>query len=254
MTDILTDAQRISKLAKHRLPRHIAIIMDGNGRWAKRHNLPRAEGHIRGAGVARDIATECKNLGVQYVSLYTFSIENWKRPAEEVDMLMGLFGHLLEVELDRLIAENIRFIHIGSRDGIPKQTLKQIDVCQQQTKDNTSLTLCLVLNYGGRAELQYACRQIAEKVKAGELTVDQITEQTISDHLYTAGLPDPDLLIRTAGELRVSNFLLWQISYAEFYVTPACSPEFTNDHLYKAILDYDARDRKYGDLSQRKQP
>jgi undecaprenyl diphosphate synthase len=230
------------------VPRHIAIIMDGNGRWAQQRGQQRTFGHEHGAQAVRPILAECQRLGVKVVTLYSFSTENWKRPQNEVDFLMALGKFHMELESQKLATHDMRFIHIGSRHGLPDAILAAFDALQEQTADRTGLTVALALNYGSRDEITDAVRAIAAKVQAGSLAPGDITQQTISDHLFTAGLPDPDLLIRTAGEMRVSNFLLWQISYTELWVTPTLWPDFTVDHLREAIGEYGRRQRRFGDV------
>ncbi len=231
-----------------RMPRHIAIIMDGNGRWARRQGLPRIEGHRRGASVVRRITEECARLGVRQLTLYCLSSENWKRPAEEIAFLMQLLEHYMVGERSLIMEQNIRVSVIGRRDGIPENALREMDETVAMSACNTGMNLCLAINYGSRAELVDACRRIAEEVHRGELCPEEISEETISDHLYTAGMPEPDLLIRTAQEMRVSNFLLWQISYAEIWVTELFWPEFDEPLLHAAIRDFASRDRRYGGL------
>ncbi|MHC4415511.1 MAG: isoprenyl transferase [Planctomycetota bacterium] len=232
-----------------RLPRHIAIIMDGNGRWARQRNQPRIAGHRAGAKAVRDVVIECQRLGIEYLTLYSFSMENWKRPADEVRALMALYLEYLAKERQELIDNNIRFLQLGRREGLPKSVCEQVDQTAAVTRHLTGLTLCLALNYGARTEITDAVRAIAGEVRAGRLDPAAIEEDTISDHLYTAGLPDPDLLIRTAGELRVSNYLLWQISYAEIHVTDVYWPDFRIEHLHAGIRDYAGRDRRYGGVT-----
>lgn len=232
-----------------RIPRHVAIIMDGNGRWAKQRGLPRAMGHKAGAEAVRGLIEECGRLGVEVVTLYSFSSENWKRPADEIAALMSLYTTYIEAELERLQRENIRFVQIGRRDGLSKEVLDAADRMMEATRRNTAGTLCLAVNYGARSEIVDAVRRIAERVKRGELEPGHIDDQTIHDHLYTAGLPDPDLLIRTAGEMRISNYLLWQISYAELYVTDVLWPDFGPQDLQAAIRDFAGRSRRFGGLS-----
>jgi undecaprenyl diphosphate synthase len=231
------------------LPRHIAIIMDGNGRWAKQRNLPRIAGHRAGAMTVDAIVTECTKLGIEVLTLYSFSSENWKRPPEEVAALMSLLTEYLEKERQRLIENNIRFRQIGRTEGLADDVIARIRDTEQATAHCTGLTLCLALNYGSRTEIADAVRCIVQRVQRGDLPAEAIDEQTISDHLYTRGLPDPDLLIRTAGEMRISNYLLWQISYAELYVTPTNWPDFSADHLRGALREFAARDRRYGGLA-----
>jgi len=229
-----------------RIPRHIAVIMDGNGRWAQERDKPRIEGHRAGARAVRDIVTECGRLGVEALTLYSFSSENWKRPASEVNALMGLYVEYLVRQQQELIENNVRFLQIGRRDGLPDPVLAQVEQTVAATAHCTGLKLLVALNYGSRGEITDAVRTIARKVKAGELDADAIDETTISDHLYTAGVPDPDLLVRTAGEYRLSNYLLWQISYAEIHVTSVHWPDFTVQTLHEAIRDFASRDRRFG--------
>lgn len=239
---------RLPDVHPERIPRHIAIIMDGNGRWANQRGFPRAFGHRNGVAAVRSVLEECGKLGIEVLTLYSFSIENWKRPAEEVQGLMDLYTNYLDGELDRLMRENIRFRQLGRREGLPPAVLETVDRIAAKTAGNTGATLCLAVNYGARAEIVDACREIAAQVAAGTLAVDAITPDTIAAHLYTAGLPDPDLLIRTAGEMRVSNYLLWQISYAELHVTPVLWPDFGIADLHAAIRDYAGRSRRFGGL------
>ncbi len=233
-------------LSREQMPRHIAIIMDGNGRWAAERGLPRIEGHAVGAKVVRSIVTQCARLELQALTLYSFSSENWRRPKDEIDFLMELYAHYLVAEREEILDNNIRFMQVGQRQGLPDHVLRELDTTTELSKQNTGLQLCLALNYGSRAEMVHAVRDIAAEVKAGRLHPSDIDEQLVSDSLYTAGIVDPDLLIRTAGEFRVSNFLLWQLSYAEFFVEQVCWPDFTVDHLHKAIKEYARRDRRYG--------
>ena len=238
-----------------RLPRHIAIIMDGNGRWAVRQGDERTSGHQRGAKTVKTIVTECSRLrkefgGPDFITLYSFSIENWKRPPQEVAFLMQMYIDYLREERPTMMKENIRFHQIGRLDNLPEAVMDEVSLTLEQTKHNTGLNLVLALNYGSRAEIADAVKSIAERVKAGTLDVRDISEQTISDHLYTAGWPDPDLLIRTAGEMRVSNYLLWQISYAELYVSDVLWPDFGVKELHDAINAFGRRNRRYGALDE----
>jgi len=229
-------------------PRHIAIIMDGNGRWAERQGLPRIEGHRQGVASVRRTVEECSRLGIGQLSLYCLSSENWKRPQRELDFLMHLLEQYMIEERATILRQNIRVAVIGRREGIADAALREMDKTVAMSGANTGLRLCLAINYGGRAELVDALRGIARRVAAGALRPDELSEEVVSSHLYTAGMPDPDLLIRTAGELRISNFLLWQVSYAEIWVTQACWPEFTERHLHQAIRDFASRDRRFGGL------
>ena len=232
------------------LPRHIAIIMDGNGRWARDRGKPRMFGHQEGAKAVRAIVTECARLELDVLTLYSFSMENWKRPADEIDFLMGLYVEYLIAERQELMDNNVRFVQIGRRQGLPPRVLDELDETVRITAANSGLTLALAINYGSRTEIIDAVRAIAIKVRDGDVDPGDIDETTISDHLYTAGLPDPDLLIRTAGERRVSNYLLWQISYAELYTCGVCWPDFDVDQLRQAIRDYAGRQRKFGAVVQ----
>lgn len=229
-------------------PRHIAAIMDGNGRWAQRRGLPRIEGHRHGVAAVRRTVEECVRLGIDYLTLYCLSSENWKRPRPELDFLLRLLEQYIVEERSNLIQNNVRVVVIGRRDGIPIEVQREIDKTIEMTANQTGLCLCLAVNYGSRVEILEAVKAIASKVARGDLSVDEIDESTFSAHLYTAGIPDPDLLIRTAGELRVSNFLLWQISYAELWVTDVCWPDFDENLLHQAIRDYARRVRRFGGL------
>lgn len=231
------------------LPRHIAIIMDGNGRWARERGLPRLEGHRRGAEAVRTIVSECARLGIECLTLYSFSIENWKRPAAEVEGLMALYAQHLVAERPEIMQNNIRLVHIGRASGLPEAVRRELETTQRVSRANTGMTLCLALNYGARAEIVDAVRRLAEEVAAGKLRPAQIDEAAVSGALDTAGLPDPDLLVRTAGEMRLSNFLLWQISYAELWVTPEYWPEFGTARLHEALRAFAQRERRYGDVT-----
>ncbi|NLX21472.1 MAG: isoprenyl transferase [Phycisphaerae bacterium] len=233
-------------LERHQLPRHVAIIMDGNGRWANLRNLPRVSGHAEGAANVREIITHCARLKLDALTLYSFSTENWKRPRAEIDALMDLYVEYLIKERDEIMENNVRLTQIGRREGLPPAVLRELDATEALSRDNTGLRLCLAINYGARDEILDAVRVIVRRVQAGELDPAAIDEACFSDHLYTAGVPDPDLLIRTAGEMRISNFLLWQISYAELYVTETLWPDFGKDDLNEAIRAYAARDRRFG--------
>ncbi len=229
-------------------PRHIAIIMDGNGRWAQQHGQRRTEGHRRGAVVARDTMLACSAMGLEALTLYSFSTENWKRPTEEIEFLMALGAAYLESETELIFQNNIRFRHVGHRDRLSAEVLGKLDRLAEKSASNTGLTLNLALNYGARSEITQAVRRIAQKAADGQLSPDQIDEQTIADHLFTAGVPDPDLLIRTAGEMRLSKILLWQISYAELWVTEVLWPDFDRGHLQLAIDAFAQRQRKFGNV------
>ncbi|HVS38497.1 MAG TPA: isoprenyl transferase [Gemmataceae bacterium] len=231
------------------LPQHIAVIMDGNGRWAQQRGLPRIEGHARGAASVRTIVEECRRLGVGHLTLYCLSSENWKRPKNELDFLMVLLEKYLVEERREILEQNIRFGVIGRREELPEPVLREIDESVLLSRNNTGMSLWLAINYGGRTELIDAVRKLAHEVHDGRLHPEAIDEAAVSGALYTAGTPDPDLLIRTAGEMRISNFLLWQISYAELWVTPLCWPDFDRDTLHQALRDYAARERRFGGLT-----
>lgn len=239
----------LSDIPRERFPRHIAIIMDGNGRWARQQGLPRTEGHRRGATSVRRITEECAKLGIEQLTLYCFSSENWKRPAEELAVLMELLKTYLVAERPSMMRNNIRVQWIGRREGMPEDAIRVLDETVELSRNNTGLCVCMAINYGGRGEISDAVRRIAEEVRRGDLDPMAINESVVADHLYTAGMPDPDLLIRTANEMRVSNFLLWQISYAEIWVTETYWPDFDSKHLHEAIRSYAARDRRFGGLT-----
>ena len=247
--DTTADANALADVPRERLPRHIAVIMDGNGRWARQRNLPRIEGHRSGVTSVRRTTEECARLGIEQLTLYCLSSENWKRPAEELDFLLQLLQKYLVEERPRIIEHNLQVRWIGRREGLPPTAVQQLDETVRLSASNTGLRVCLAINYGGRAELVDAVRGIADEVRRGALDPAAIAEETLDAHLYTAGMPEPDLLIRTAGEMRVSNFLLWQISYAEIWVTDVCWPEFDESQLHAALRGYAARDRRFGGLS-----
>jgi undecaprenyl diphosphate synthase len=247
------DPQEVLGVHRQRLPRHIAIIMDGNGRWARQRGLPRLEGHRRGAVSVREVVTQSARLGIEYLTLYSFSLENWKRPREEVEFLMDLYAAYLVQERDLIMENDIRLAHVGHREGLPQRVTSELDKTIELSKNNRGMMLGIALNYGSRAELLHAIRSIARDVAAGRLGADDIDERHVSDRLFTAGMADPDLLIRTAGERRLSNFLLWQISYAELYVTDLLWPDFRRQHLNEAIKDYASRERRFGALPTAKE-
>jgi undecaprenyl diphosphate synthase len=253
ISNVTFDRATLDRLAAaginpERLPRHVAIIMDGNGRWARQRGLPRIEGHSRGVKSVRATVEECCRLGVGQLTLYCLSSENWKRPKAELDFLMALLGKYLVGERAEIMEQNIRFTTIGRREGLPDDVLAEIDENIRLSRPNTGMVLCLAINYGGRTELVDAVRVLAERVQRGELTPEAVDESTVTGALYTAGMADPDLLIRTAGEMRVSNFLLWQISYAELWVTDKCWPDFDAELLRQALRDYAGRTRRFGGL------
>jgi undecaprenyl diphosphate synthase len=243
------EAASLDKLDLKRLPQHLAIIMDGNGRWAGRRHLPRVAGHRAGVKAARVIIESCARLKLPYLTLYAFSLENWRRPQAEVDFLMRLLREYLKRELPSIHKNNIRLLIIGRSEQLPEGVRKDIEHGMQMTARNTGMKLVVALNYGGRAELVDAFNAMLEHVRSNGLSAFQADEQTISEHLYTAGLPDPDLLIRTSGEMRVSNFLLWQIAYAEIYVTETLWPDFSRARLLDALVDFQTRERRYGGLN-----
>ncbi len=232
----------------NRLPKHIAIIMDGNGRWARSRGLPRIEGHRQGANSVEAALTACGELGIPYLTLYAFSNENWKRPKEELDFLMGLLRTYLANQTERLIKNGVRLQVIGRRDGLSPDVIDAIDQAIEKCKDGAKQTLVLAINYGSRQEIVDAVREIAFDVQQGRINIEAIDESTIAKHLYTRDYPDPDLLIRTSGEMRISNFLLWQISYAELLVTNKAWPEFGKEDLYAAVAQYGKRNRRFGGI------
>ncbi len=252
MTDVIDTDRSLHPLADvnvARLPRHVAIIMDGNGRWAQQRGLPRIEGHRRGVASVRRTTEECARLGIEQLTLYCLSSENWKRPEHELEFLMHLLEQYLIEERQTLIRENIRLEVIGRRDGIPASVQAAMDRTIELTRPHTGLRLCLAVNYGARTEMVDAVQRLAREVAAGKLQPEEIDEQRLSDALYTGGMSDPDLLVRTAGEMRLSNFLLWQISYAELWVTELCWPEFDEPALHRALGDFAQRDRRFGGLN-----
>jgi undecaprenyl diphosphate synthase len=228
------------------LPTHVAIIMDGNGRWAKQRNLPRIEGHRHGAESVRAVVRAAGEIGIKYLTLYAFSVENWNRPKEEVDTLMKYLDRYLRTEASELTKNNVRLEAIGQIYRLPEAVQHQLKKTITATARHNGLTLVMALSYGGRAEIVDAVRDIAAKVKKGQLEPEEITEQVVTQHLYTRHTPDPDLLIRTSGEMRVSNFLLWQISYAELVVTPTLWPDFRKAQLIQALEEYAQRHRRFG--------
>jgi len=241
-------AVHLSPEAKASLPRHVAVIMDGNGRWAKQRSLPRIEGHRAGAESARTIIRTAGELGIKYLTLYAFSVENWNRPKDEVDALMKYLVHYLKTETPELNKSNVRLQVIGQIYRLPEAVQEHLRKSITTLSRNNGLTLIMALSYGGRTEIVEAVRSIASKVKAGELDPADITEQVFAQNLYTRNLPDPDLLIRTSGEMRVSNFLLWQISYAELVVTQTLWPDFRKAQFYEALEEYARRHRRFGGL------
>lgn len=228
------------------VPRSVAVIMDGNGRWARKRGFDRIKGHEKGAEAVRETVEQCAQLGVEALTLYAFSEENWRRPQVEIKLLMKLLKRFLVSERDTMMKNNVRLLHAGRTEKLPKNVLATLQESIELTAGNTGLKLCLAISYGGRSELVDAMRQIARKVKSGSIDPEEMDEAMIHRHLYQPDLPDPDLLIRTAGELRVSNFLLWQISYAEIHVTDVCWPDFRKQQLWEAFEDFGRRVRKFG--------
>lgn len=239
-----------SQVQLDKLPRHIAVIMDGNGRWAKQHGKPRVFGHRNGVKAVREITEAAAELGVEYLTLYAFSTENWSRPQFEVNALMHLLVDTLRKEIETLNKNNIRLQAIGDLSKLPKKTYKALLEGIKNTENNTRMTLVLALNYSAKWEIVEATRQLAQQLANGEITSQQIDETTFSNALSTKGIPDPELLIRTSGESRISNFLLWQIAYAELCFLPIFWPEFRKAHLYQSIIDYQNRERRFGKISE----
>jgi len=233
-----------------KIPQHVAIIMDGNGRWAKSRGLPRLEGHRRGVETVRTVVNAAREIGIRYITLYAFSVENWKRPRYEVATLMMLLKEYLRKELATLQENNIRFVPIGRVEGLDPSVQRELRYAEGETAKNSGLRFQIALNYGGRAEIVDTCNRIMTLLREREMSDAVIDEQFFSDHLYTANIDDPDLLIRTSGELRVSNFLLWQIAYAEIHVTKVLWPDFRRRHLFEAIVDFQSRDRRYGGVDE----
>ena len=235
-----------SDLDQDRLPRHVAVIMDGNGRWAKRRGLPRIMGHRQGVDALKDLLRCCNDWGIKALTAYAFSTENWGRPHEEVDFLMTLFERVLVRELQEMMKENVRIQFVGNLAALPPSLQAQIERSMTETQQNPGIQFTVATNYGGRQEILQACRAIATKVQQGHLQPDEIDEALFSRHLYTANVCDPDLLIRTSGEMRLSNFLLWQMAYAELYITDALWPDFDRKEFHRALSSYQQRDRRFG--------
>lgn len=231
------------------MPRHIAVVMDGNGRWAARRHLPRIEGHRNAAKAVRQTVEACSELGIAYLTLYTFSIENWSRPKREVDTLMRVLRRSIREETPNMMKRRIRFRAIGRNKPLPPEVVRDMRELERKTARNDGLTVVLAVNYGGRSEIVDAARRCAMKVQRGELTPGQINESSFGEFLYTRGMPDPDLLIRTSGEHRISNFLVWQTSYAELWITPVLWPDFRRKHLIEAIKEYGRRERRFGGVT-----
>ena len=248
-----TDAQiEDLGLLRERLPQHVAIIMDGNGRWAQQRGLPRVEGHRRGVQSVRSTVEECSRLGLEQLTLYCFSSENWKRPPLELSLLMKLLKHYLVEERRQIQEQGLQFRVIGKTEELDPAIQEEIAITEEVARENTGMMLCLAVNYGARLEIAEAVQRIARKVKDGQLRAEDVNEQSVTDHLMTAGMPDPDLVIRTANEMRISNFLLWQLSYSEIWVTDAFWPEFREPNLHQALKDFASRDRRFGGLNDKK--
>lgn len=233
-------------LKQELLPRHVAVIMDGNGRWAKRQGLPRIVGHKAGVNALKDLLHCCKDWGIKALTAYAFSTENWKRPQEEVEFLMTLFQRVLRQELREMVEENVQIQFVGDLSALPKALQREISRSMAETKNNQSIKFTVATNYGGRQEILQACRAIAQKVQDGILKPEEISEELFESHLYTAGIADPDLLIRTSGEMRLSNFLLWQMAYGEIYISDALWPDFNRSEFHRALSAYQQRERRFG--------
>lgn len=239
----------VKSLDPLKMPKHIAIIMDGNGRWAQAKGLPRAAGHRAGVESLREVVENCSRLKIEYLTVYAFSTENWKRPKEEVNILMDLLVEYLYKEVEELHSKNVRVFAIGCLEELPETAQQALTRSMQKTSANTGLQLNLALNYGGRAELTKAFHKLAQQVKDGSINPDQIDQDLIAANLFTAGMPDPDLLIRPSGDFRISNFLLWQLAYTEFWHTPVLWPDFRREHLLEALDSYQKRQRRFGGLN-----
>ncbi|MBR3520200.1 MAG: isoprenyl transferase [Paludibacteraceae bacterium] len=233
-----------------RIPQHVAIIMDGNGCWAKSKGLDRIFGHREGVDSVDKVMEAASDLGVKYITLYAFSTENWNRPEQEVNALMEILSQALKKYIEKISKNNVRLMVVGDKSRLSQLTLSNLSEAEKMTEMNTGLTMILAISYSSRWEIVEAAKRIASEVKAGSLNVDQIDEKVFSDHLATAGIPDPDLLIRTSGELRISNFLMWQLSYSELYFTPVSWPEFKKEQFFEAIIDYQKRERRFGKTSE----
>ncbi|MEZ8217413.1 Undecaprenyl pyrophosphate synthetase [Candidatus Fervidibacteria bacterium JGI MDM2 SSWTFF-3-K9] len=245
----LSEEELKTMLDKDRLPKHVAIIMDGNRRWAKQRGLPVLQGHRAGSRATRQVVEACVELGIPILTLYAFSTENWRRPSLEVQALLHLIEVTLKKERDELNANGVRVRHIGSKEGLPESLVRTLEETEEMTRNNSTLLLNVAINYGGRNELVRAVHSIAKKIKSGLLKPEDIDESVISAHLDTDGLPDPDLLIRTGNEWRISNFLLWQIAYTELYVTPTLWPDFSKREFLLALIDFQRRERRFGGIS-----
>ncbi|MGL4619984.1 MAG: polyprenyl diphosphate synthase [Chroococcidiopsis sp.] len=233
-------------LEKEKLPRHVAVIMDGNGRWAKKQGLPRIMGHKRGVDVLKDLLRCCRDWGIQALTAYAFSTENWGRPLEEVEFLMTLFERVLRKELQEMLEENVQIRFVGDLEALPRSLQSEIERSMAETRSNRGIRFTVATNYGGRQEILHACRAIAQQVQQGLLQPEEIDKEIFERHLYTTGISDPDLLIRTSGEMRISNFLLWQMAYAEIYITESLWPDFNRTEFHRALAAYQQRERRFG--------
>ena len=240
----------MERLDPDKLPRHVAIIMDGNGRWAKRRGLTRITGHQKGTESVRDIVRSSRDLGIKWLTLYAFSEENWKRPPYEVKALMGLLNRYLKSQMKEMLDNGIRLASIGQTEKLPPEVQRTLWQTIEKTEHNTEMTLTLALSYGGRQEIARAVKKMLSDIEKGTLQVNRITEDRLSQYLYTAGTPDPDLLIRTSGEYRISNFLLWQLAYTEIFITPTLWPDFRKERYLEALLDYQKRERRFGSTGE----
>ena len=240
----------MEQLNPNKLPRHVAVIMDGNGRWAKKRGLTRIAGHQKGIDAVRDVVRTSRELGIEWLTLYAFSEENWKRPKHEVKALMGLLNRFLKDELEEMLDNRIRLACIGQTEKLPPEVQRTLWHTIEKTAHNKDMNLILALSYGGRQEIVGAVKTMLNDIEQGALNIKQITEDRLGRYLYTSGMPDPDLLIRTSGEYRISNFLLWQIAYTEIYITPTLWPDFRKERYLEALLDYQKRDRRFGTIME----
>jgi undecaprenyl diphosphate synthase len=244
--DERSEEELLAGLDLTRLPVHVAVIMDGNGRWAQQRGLPRIEGHRASMQSIRETVTACNDIGVRYLTLYAFSTENWSRPDDEVAALMVLMDHSVRAQVPELHEKQVRVKHLGRREGLPESLLRTLDDAEAKTAANTGLTLQLAINYGGRQEIADAARRLAREVRAGTLGEEEVTEAALAQRLYQPLAPDPDLLVRTGGDLRISNYMLWEIAYAEIWVTPTLWPDFRKRHVYLGFAEFQRRDRRFG--------
>jgi undecaprenyl diphosphate synthase len=242
------EAEKLAAIDVTRLPKHIAVIMDGNGRWAKQRGKPRVFGHRAGVESVRAIIDTSARLGIKAVTLYAFSTENWKRPQDEIGALFLMLKHFVRSELKTLIKNNVRFQAIGKLEGLATDVQKELQIAKEKTKNNTGTILSVALNYGGRIEIVDACKKAVKSLLDSGKNIDDLSEESIEQFLYTQGLPEVDLLIRTSGEMRISNFLLWQIAYSEIYITETLFPDFRREQIFDAVIDYQKRERRFGDI------